>query len=1059
EECGVEQLLTTRGVYEGIEKFRNLQVDVIFIEEGLREEKAGIGKSDEIKKFRSNDLAYVIFTSGSTGKPKGVPITHANFCALMHWGYAVMELDSDDRVVQNLSYYFDWSVWEIFIALTSGATLYMVPEDVMLNPENYIDFMNSNGITTLHITPTQFQILTHPGRKLKSMKHLAIGAEKLTLDLVQRAFNLVNENCRVYNMYGPTEATIMAAVLEIDMEKEGFYKKLSSIPIGPPIANSDFFILDKDMNPVPLFAGGELYICGDGIAKGYLNNPEQTAEKYIENPYHEFPSLGGVPVGRGGLDNLQLSTNDLSTPELSTYKLLYKTGDLACWLPDGTVEFLGRIDQQVKIRGFRIEPGEIENRLLQHEAVKEAFVMVRQHENRDNYLCAYIVAQDTPHAETDLVFNHYEGISETSCRGIFHKKEWEIRMDAPRQPLPVHQTLRTDLRHYLSQSLPGYMIPSYFVDLEKMPLNPNGKIDIKSLPEPGTADKGREFIAPTDEVEEKLVEIWCEVLGLEAEKDSVPQVGIDDNFFESGGHSLKAAGFLALIHKEFDVEIPLSTLFKNPTIRKISGYMKQADKSKHSSLQPAQEKKYYPLSPAQKRLYILQQMGNESVAYNMTGVLLVEGEIDKKKLEQAFIKLVERHESLRTSFYEVDEEAAQKVYIPDEIDFKIEFYKNHPLQTADNETVLPDSFQKDGRRRQEYAEGWADRFVRPFDLTTAPLLRVGLTERGKKNYILVVDMHHIISDGSSMGILIKEFISVLKGEDLFPPDFQYKDYSVWLLANREKETLKKQESFWLKEFAEEIPALNLPADFLRPVIQSFAGNQIDFEINEENTAALRTLALQENVTSYIVLLAAFNIFLSKISGQEDIVIGTVTAGRGHADLESTIGMFANTLPLRNYPAGEKTIAEFIREVKDRTLKAQENQEYQFEDLVDKLIVKRDASHNPLFDVMLVLQNVDISQVEVAGLKLRPHDYNSRMSKFDMTFICVELERSLNFTIEYSIKLFKKETIKRFANYYKTIISFVVNEPGIKISEIIILPEEDRKRILDGFNHGAEAYPD
>ncbi|MCK5055222.1 MAG: amino acid adenylation domain-containing protein, partial [Candidatus Aminicenantes bacterium] len=647
EECGVELLLTTRSLYDEVETYRNLQVEIVFIEEGIRERQENRPVRDAYMPPEPNppmhpetdltlnspeNLAYVIFTSGSTGKPKGVSITHANFCALMHWGYAVMELGSQDRVVQNLSYYFDWSVWEIFIALTSGAALYMVQEDVMLNPENYTDFMNSNRITTLHITPTQFQTLTHTGRELNSMKHLAIGAEKLTLDLVQRALTLVNENCRVYNMYGPTEATIMAAVLEIDKEKDGFYKKLSGIPIGPPIANTDFFILDKDMNPVPLFAVGELYIGGDGLSMGYLNKPELTNEKFIDNPYQEFPTHHS--------------------------DLLYKTGDLACWLPDGTVEFLGRIDQQVKIRGFRIEPGEIENQLLQHEAVKEAFVMVRQHDNDDNYLCAYIVAKNS---------NSVEGL-------VFPREEVspESNLGAQRAVPAKNAPGAVELQQYLSQSLPDYMIPTYFVDLEKMPLNPNGKIDIKSLPEPETADKGREFIAPRDEAEEKLVKIWCDVLGLVRAKEISRQVGIDDNFFESGGHSLKAARLSALIHKEFDVEIPLSTIFKNPTIRKISGYIRETERSKYSGLKPAKVKEYYPLSLAQKRLYVLQQMEKNSRVYNMPAVLSVEGKINREKFEQAFKKLIARHESLRTSFTLTDEQPVQIIHKAEDIDFKIE---------------------------------------------------------------------------------------------------------------------------------------------------------------------------------------------------------------------------------------------------------------------------------------------------------------------------------------------------------------------------------------------------
>ncbi|MCK4765019.1 MAG: amino acid adenylation domain-containing protein, partial [Candidatus Aminicenantes bacterium] len=588
-ECSVKKLLTTSAIFSKSKQPVKWPVETIFLDDLASGGQGALFEKTApwtpAKTFAEN-TAYVIFTSGSTGEPKGVPISHANFCPLMHWGYEFLGLDSQDRVVQNLSYYFDWSVWEIFIALTSGAGLYMVQEDVMLDSPAYMDFLNENKITALFITPTQFQSLTHSGAELSSLKHLAIGAEKLTLDLVRRAFGLVNEDCRVYNMYGPTEATIMAAVLEIDKTKYEFYEKLSCIPIGPPIANNNLFILDRYNNPVPLEVTGELYIGGDSLSQGYLNHPELTSEKFIKGAAHP-PSKGLTPHSSPLTSHLSPIT-------------LYRTGDLARWLVDGTVEFVGRIDFQVKIRGFRIEPGEIENRLLKHETVKEAFVMVRQQKSGENYLCAYIVS----------------GSKEQGAGS-------------------------EEMREYLSHSLPDYMIPSSFVFIERMPLNPNGKIDIKALPAPGIGDSGSKYAVPRDELEKKLVGVWSQVLGLE--QDSV---GIDDNFFQSGGHSLKASRLLARIHKECDVEIPLGEIFRTPSIRDLSAYIRGSAGGKYSGIEAAQPKEYYPLSPAQKRLYILQQMESESRVYNMPGVMLVEGEVEKEKIEQVFLELIERHESL-----------------------------------------------------------------------------------------------------------------------------------------------------------------------------------------------------------------------------------------------------------------------------------------------------------------------------------------------------------------------------------------------------------------------------
>ncbi len=1021
KECGVKKLLTTSSIWSSSEQPQDWCGEILFVEEldKLKIEAANVSsiymshKSNKSYTTYLSCTAYVIFTSGSTGEPKGVPITHANICPLMHWGYEHLELCAQDRVVQNLSFYFDGSVWEIFIAFTAGAGLYMVQEDVMLDPSAYMDFLNKNKVTAMLITPTQFQGLTDSGIKLSSLKHLAIGAEKLNLDLARRAFGLVSEDCRVYNMYGPTEAGIISAVLDIDKNKYDFYEKLSSIPIGPPIANCDFFILDRDKNPVPLEVPGELYIGGDSLSQGYLNHPELTAEKFINMFYKSYKTYRTYKTGESAARPRSENRTVHSTPITNHHSplTLYRTGDLCRWLVDGTVEFVGRIDFQVKIRGFRIEPGEIENRLLKHPAVKEALVLVMQYESGENYLCAYIITKDRE------------------------------------QVASIEK-----MREYLSYSLPDYMIPAYFVFIEEMPLNPNGKIDIKALPAPEIWDTGREYTAPRDDFEKQLVKVWSQILGLEEDK-----VGIDDNFFQSGGHSLKASRLLARIHKECDVEIPLGEIFRIPTIRGLSSYINKSKGIKYAAIEAAQSKEYYPLSPAQKRLYILQQMEKKNVVYNMPGEMLVEGEVEPGKIEQVFSQLIARHESMRTSFVVVDDQPVQKIHNPEEIEFKIEHYDLAKEGVGapgllEKNVINPRGIPADSHMSyMSYMSHLALEFIRPFDLSKAPLLRVGLAEIDEMKRILLVDMHHIISDGSSLDILIKEFASLFKGEPLPPLAIQYKDYSEWLHSQQQQSTAQKQETFWLNEFSGELPVLDLPTDFPRPIMQSFAGSQVDFKLSKEETEALITLAAAQGTTLFMVLLALFNILLSRLSGSEDIVIGVPTAGRGHVDLENIIGMFVNTLALRNYPTAGKTFREFLAQVKERTLKAFENQEYQFEQLVEKAAVERDVSRNPLFDVLFALQNTDMEENAVPGLEPVLHEHEYRVAKFDLTLACFEAAGGIRGNLAYCVKLFKEETIIRFINYFRKITEEVVAAPGSKIADIEIMSEAEKKQLLFDFN--------
>jgi len=884
----------------------------------------------------SSHLAYIIYTSGSTGNPKGVPVAHANISPLLHWGYKRLGIGPGDRVIQNLAYYFDWSVWEIFITLTTGGGLYMVPDELPLNPAACIDFMNRNGITVLHVTPTQYSYFVNTARKLETLRYLFIGAEKLTHDLARRSFASVNAGCRVFNMYGPTECTIISAVLEIrraDVENNRF-EHLTGIPIGSPVGNTSLLVLDRYLNLCPINVTGELYIAGDCVAIGYLNNPELSAEKFNRS-YRSY----------------------------KTY-INYKTGDLARWLPDGNIEFLGRIDNQVKIRGFRIELGEIESRLAAHSGIKEAIVVSQEDGSGDKYLCAYIVS---------------------------HKE------------LPA-----SELREYLSQELPGYMMPSRFIFLDRIPLTPNGKVDRNALPAPGINAKG-DYIAPGNEVERKLVRIWADILGIDA---SI--IGVDSDFFTLGGHSLKATDMISRIHKELYAKVPLAAVFKKPVVRELAAYINGLARDEYTPIEPAEKKEYYAVSSAQSRLFVLQQMDIESTAYNMPLFIETIETPDKESFAETFYKLIERHETLRTSFSLVGQKSVQVIRAPMKVN--LEYYERGVVSDED---IMK-------------------RFIRPFELAKAPLMRIGIAAANNMKWALMIDMHHIISDRISHGILAEEFFALYNGRELPPLKLQYKDYSEWQESPRQKKALEKQEEYWLRQFKDGIPILNMPLDFQRPDELIFEGDSLAFEINSIQTAGIKSFISEKGATLNIFLLAVYNVLLSKYTGQEDILVGIVIAGRRHTDLQNIIGFFVNMLPMRNHPLGNKTFDEFLRDVKENAVSGYENQEYPFEKLVSKLEIKRQSGRHPLIDTVFVFQE---REEKKPGIQI-PRQENLirnpyKISHFDLMFHTAEASESIGVTIEYSSSLFKKSTIDEFSKCYIDILEQVVANKEIPLAEIEI----------------------
>jgi amino acid adenylation domain-containing protein/non-ribosomal peptide synthase protein (TIGR01720 family) len=977
EDSRVSLLLTSTG-YDAVAEHippnvevTNIKDDTLFAcqnrgEYPSKNEDKNPGHSNRSK---CTDLLYVIYTSGSTGKPKGVMLEHQNLVNLLFFQYDYTCIDFSS-VLQFTSISFDVSFQEIFSTLLAGGTLYLPNPGVRQDIPGLFEFIKKNRIKTLFLPASFLKFVLSreefapliPGE----IDHIVSAGEPL---IVTERFRTYLKEHQVYlhNHYGPSETHVVTTLTFSPGEPVPDLP-----PIGKPIMNTDIYIVDKENHLQPIGIPGELIIGGKPLGRGYLR--EEGNEKFISGPFS---------------------------------RRVYCTGDIARWLPDGNIEFLGRADFQVKIRGFRVELGEIENRLLAHDKVSEAVVFAREETNGEKYLCAYVVSNEE---EVDTA----------------------------------------ELRNSLSAHLPEYMIPSFIIVLDKIPLTPSRKLDRSALPLPdrlgtdGTYTTYTNFTAPRDKMEKKLAVLWSEVLSRE-----YVSMGIDDNFFQIGGHSLKAAILIARIFKETNVKIPLPEIFKTPTVRGLSRYIKEAkkDKDEYVSIEAVEKKEFYPLSSAQKRLYILHQMEPETTHYNLPQVVMLEGKIETKKLEDGFKKLIERHESLRTAFHMNGDYPVQKIH------------RHAPFEIKEVEGSSP-LFAP----MPEVTTGIND-FISPFDLSCVPLLRVGLLKLENQTFILMMDMHHIITDGISHTVFVEELTSLYSSylstdpeEALEPLRIQYKDYACWKESEKEMERVRNQETYWTDAFKGEIPILHLPFDYKRPAFQSFAGSSVGFVIEKKETDGLRKLAAAGETTLYTVLLGIFYVLLAKLSGQEDIVVGTPVAGRRHAELENIIGMFVNTLALRNYPLPGKTFKNFIKEVKGQTLEAFENQEYPFEDLVDRVSVRRDAGRNPLFDVFFVFQNMEKSQKNILGLELKPYPYKTNISKFDMTLTGIEGEDRLFFTFEYCTKLFRPGTIERFKGYFERMVSSLVENPGVLLAEIEIIGEQEKNRLLFEFNRTAAAFP-
>ncbi|WP_219847638.1 non-ribosomal peptide synthase/polyketide synthase [Photorhabdus hindustanensis] len=920
-----------------------------------------LDSNPQIPELTSRHLAYVIYTSGSTGTPKGVMVEHRGVVNLALAQIIRLNMRVTSRMLQFASFGFDASVWEIMIALSSGASLAIPADTVRQDPYHLWSYLEEQAVTHACLTPALLRDGTDlPAITIKPT--LVLAGEAPSVALLQAMSGRVN----LFNAYGPTEMTVCATTWHCPPDYTD-----TEVSIGRPIANTRVYLLDADGQPVPLGGVGELYIGGAGVARGYLNRPELTAERFLADPFSHASDAR-----------------------------MYRTGDLARYLPDGNLVFVGRNDQQIKIRGFRIEPGEIEARLMEHPAVSEALVVALD-EGADKRLVAYVAA-------------------------------------------PTDDGLINSLRAHLSAVLPDYMVPAAFVRLDAFPLTPNGKLDRRGLPAPSEEAFARQiYEAPQGETEIALAAIWHEVLGIE-------QISRHDNFFALGGHSLLAVRVMNRI-AAFGIELPLTTLFKSPSLKAFAEAVNNWRGEQGCILPaivPISREGKLPLSFAQQRLWFLAQFEGASDTYHIPVALHLRGQLNIAAWQLALNALFARHEALRSVFVSVDGQPQVQLLAVD---------SGLPLSQHDLRG-LPDA----EARLERLCAGEA---YTPFDLSSGPLIRASLIRLADDEYQFLLTQHHIVSDGWSVNVLIRELsalytaFSAAQSDPLPPQAIQYPDYAAWQRQWLSVERVQVQSDYWRTMLADAPVLLDLPTDRPRPSEQSFVGNVVPINLDTELTKSLKHLSEQQGVTLFMTLLSAWAVVLSRLSGQQDLVIGTPSAGRRRQEVESLIGFFVNTLALRMDLSGELTVTELLARVRQTALAAQEHQDLSFEQVVEIVQPPRRLAHTPLFQVMFAWQNNENTEWRLPGLAVSPVEPVLDRVKFDLELDMSEVDDRIVGTLSYASALFDQPTIERQVGYLRTVLQAMVVNPQLPVGEIDILAPVERQLLLETWNATETAYPD
>ncbi|MDB4947768.1 MAG: Malonyl CoA-acyl carrier protein transacylase [Gemmatimonadetes bacterium] len=956
-DAGVSHLVVESEVPEALDAFTGSVVRLAVVAAEVAAQP-----SDEMTDVPvgAEDLCYVLYTSGSTGRPKGAAVPHRGVVRLVR-NNTFADYGPHQTFIQIAPVAFDASTLEVWSPLLNGGKLAIHPPETP-SLEELGRFVEEQGATVLWITAGLFhQLVDTQVERFRGVRVLMSGGDVLSVPHVRKAM-LALPDTRLVNGYGPTESTVFTTVHPLTMEDT----ERAALPIGRPIANTRVYVLDGALQAAPVGVPGEICVGGDGLAVGYLNQPALTADRWIPDAFAAEPGAR-----------------------------LYRSGDRGRWTPDGTLEFMGRMDGQVKLRGFRIELGEIEAALTAHPLVREASVIVREDVPGDKRLAAYVV----------------------------------LGAGAPADP-------RGELRAWLQKRLPEYMVPAAYVPLPALPLNEHGKVDRRALPVPDALSSA-DARAPRTPTEEVLAGIWEGVLNLD-------RVGTEDNFFELGGHSLLGTQVVSRVRQVFGVEIPLRVLFEAPRVRELAERIDRAREDGGEPVpaitrEPAEGP--LPLSFAQERLWFLDQLEPGGSTYNMPFVIDLEGALDVPALAGALNAVVHRHEALRTVFAEVDSAPVQVVRPTEELELEVVSLEGlgPPEQGAAVERLAGEEAR------------------RPFDLRRGPVFRARLLRLGEGRHTLLLTLHHVAGDGWSMGVLFREVSALYEARlrresDALPPlPVQYGDFARWQRRHLAGERLEQQVDWWRRRLEGAPAVLELPTDRPRPPMQSFRGGVHAFLLPADLTAALHALSRREGATLFMTLLAAFQVLLGRYARQEDVVVGTPIAGRNREELEGLIGFFVNTLVLRADLSGDPAFRDLLARVRESTLGAYAHQDLPFERLVEELHVERSLAYTPVFQVMFVLQNAGFDLPVLPGVTLSPREFARDTAKFDLTLSLDEQPEGIVGHLEYAADLFDAATAARIARHYETLLRAVAAHAEAPIHALEMLPEDEEHQVVRGWN--------
>ncbi|MEH2455650.1 amino acid adenylation domain-containing protein [Nostoc sp.] len=973
-------------------------------------------RNNLVSGVQGDNLAYMIYTSGSTGKPKGVLITHHNVVRLFKATKDWYQFNQTDVWTLFHSFAFDFSVWELWGGLLYGGCVVVVPYEVSRDSQAFYNLLVAEEVTVLNQTPSAFyqliQVDEHSNTTEKlSLRVVIFGGEALSLPLLQPWFERHGDQLpQLVNMYGITETTVHVTIRRLTLADV----KATSSLIGLPISDLQIYLLDKYQEPVPIGVVGEIYVGGRGVARGYWRRSELTQERFVPNPF------SNQQQGR-----------------------LYKTGDLARYLPTGELEYKGRIDHQVKIRGFRIELGEIKALLSGHQAVQECIVLAREDKPNNKRLVAYIVPERTQASTIlNLVSLREQGILGDAPLGAAKGDRSLYELPNGKQCFPQKTGSKSigdrqstwnsleryiqDLRHYLNEKLPEYMIPSAFVVLEKFPLTSNGKVDSCALPIPEKFKNGLEssFVAPSTPTQEILANLWAAILSIE-------KVGIYDNFFDLGGHSLLATSLLFRIRQAFAIDFPLRCLFETPTIAALSKLIEsfKAHPTLSSNGIPStmlamsrlerSPSTPVPLSLSQQGLWSLHQSASTVATLNSSTLMRVKGSFLPEIVEQSFNEIVRRHENLRTVFTVINDQPMQIVLTHLHLPLIYENLQHLPPETRESEAV-----RLGIKIRQQ-----------PFNLAVAPLIRTALFQLNPEEYWLVITMHHLITDGWSFGVLLQELDALMQAfangrpSPLPALSCQYADFALWQQQVYNESAIAQQLSYWQRKLVD---------DKLHPsrglMLSSKQAGHRFIHLPESLVRSIEGLGHSQRVTSFVILLSAFKLVLAKWNQQNEILILATLGNRTGPDTEQMIGCFINDVILRSLILPEQTGSTVIKQLQETVNEAIEYKEVQLHQVIDQI------QHLRPLNLLASITMIPSVQDQMLGWEaIAPEQWGDiPMELYGKTpplELYVELSKTIRIRAKYGTEKFTVETIDCLLNDYQEILTQLISHPEMTVSDL------------------------